>query len=112
MCSAVRKSRFYNRRRKSDDFRRSLTVADELHESSAFKHVEPNWYGESVGHFEGDTLVVDTIGIGVHPEAGSMEFFGTPHTRALHLIKRYRLLGPDEKSTAPRPPNDSFDAMP
>jgi hypothetical protein len=74
------------------------------------KHVEPGWYGESVGHFEGDTLVVDTIGIGVHTEAGSMGFFGTPHASALHLIERYRFLRPNEKSTAPRPKNDSFDA--
>jgi hypothetical protein len=74
------------------------------------KHVEPSWYGESVGHFEGDTLIVDTVGLGVHPEAGSMGFFGTPHTRALHLVERYRFLAADEKSTAPRPRNDSFDA--
>jgi len=25
-------------------------------------HPKPSWYGESVGHFEGDELVVDTIG--------------------------------------------------
>src|SRR5579871_2433309 len=36
------------------------------------KHVEPSWYGESVGHYEGDTLVVDTVGIAVNPESGSM----------------------------------------
>jgi hypothetical protein len=39
-----------------------------------------------------------------------MGFFGTPHTGALHLIERYRFQHPDEKSTAPRPRNDSFDA--
>jgi hypothetical protein len=73
-------------------------------------HVKPSWYGDSVGHFEGDTLVVDTVGIGVHPEAGSMGFFGTPHTDALHLVERYRFLRPGEKSMAPPPKNDSFDA--
>jgi hypothetical protein len=25
--------------------------------------VKPSWYGDSVGHYEGDTLVVDTIGL-------------------------------------------------
>jgi hypothetical protein len=25
--------------------------------------VTPSWYGDSVGHYEGDTLVVDTVGI-------------------------------------------------
>jgi len=73
-------------------------------------HVVPSWYGESVGHFEGDSLVVDTIGLAVHPEAGSMGFFGTPHTAALHVVERYRYLAPGETSLAPRPRNDSFDA--
>src|SRR5262249_5198205 len=73
------------------------------------EHVTPSWYGDSVGHFEGDTLVVDTVGIAAKPEAGSMAFFGTPHTDGLHLVERYRFLRPDEKSTAPAPKNDSFD---
>jgi hypothetical protein len=25
--------------------------------------VTPSWYGDSVGHYEGDTLVVDTVGV-------------------------------------------------
>src|SRR5438270_8323048 len=40
------------------------------------QQVTPGWYGDSVGHLEGDTLVVDTVGIAVHPESGSMGFFG------------------------------------
>ena len=71
-------------------------------------HVEPSWYGDSVGHFEGDSLVVDTVGIAVHPEAGSMGFFGTPHTAALHLVERYRYLAAGEKSQAPPARDDSF----
>ena len=53
--------------------------------------VEPSWYGESVGHYEGDTLVVDTIGLKQH----AMSFvdpFGTPHTDKLHLVERYRMI--------------------
>jgi hypothetical protein len=64
-------------------------------------HLAPSWFGESVGHFEGDSLVVDTIGLAAHPQAGSMGFFGTPHTDALHVVERYRFLKDGEKTVAP-----------
>jgi hypothetical protein len=54
-------------------------------------NLQPSWYGDSVGHFEGDTLVIDTIGIKTH----AMSFvdpFGTPHTDRLHLVERYRMV--------------------
>ena len=53
--------------------------------------VTPSWYGDSVGHYEGDTLVVDTVGVRIGPFA-MVDWFGTPHTPALHVIERYRLL--------------------
>jgi hypothetical protein len=53
-------------------------------------HPAPSWFGESVGHYEGDTLVVDTIGIAVH-EFSAIDRFGTPHTDAMHVIERYRV---------------------
>lgn len=53
--------------------------------------VTPSWYGDSVGHFEGDTLVVDTVGIKVGPYA-MIDWYGTPHTQALHVVERYRLV--------------------
>ena len=53
--------------------------------------VKPSWYGDSVGHFEGDTLVVDTVGIKVGPYA-MIDWYGTPRTEALHVIERYRLV--------------------
>ena len=68
-------------------------------------HVTPSWYGDSVGHFEGDTLVVDTVGIAAKPQAGSMGFFGTPHTDALHLVERYRFLKDGEPFIGPRRQN-------
>ncbi len=71
-------------------------------------HVVPSWYGESVGHYEGDSLVVDTVGIAANPQSGSMGFFGTPHTDALHLVERYRFLKDGEKSVAPDPRNARF----
>lgn len=56
---------------------------------------EPSWYGESVGHYEGDTLVVDTIGQAVKP-LSVVDGFGTPHTEKLHVVERYRVV-PDGK---------------
>jgi hypothetical protein len=47
------------------------------------------WYGESVGHYEGDTLVIDTIGMNANTP---VDFFGTPHSEALHVIERFRLI--------------------
>jgi hypothetical protein len=52
-------------------------------------HPAPSWYGESVGHYEGDTLVVDTIGQAVKP-LSFVDPYGTPHTDKLHVIERYR----------------------
>jgi hypothetical protein len=53
--------------------------------------VTPSWYGDSVGHYEGDTLVIDTVGIKVGPFA-MVDMYGTPHSPALHVIERYRLV--------------------
>jgi hypothetical protein len=53
--------------------------------------VTPSWYGDSVGHYEGDTLVIDTVGIKVGRLA-MVDLFGTPHTQALHVVERYRPL--------------------
>jgi hypothetical protein len=55
------------------------------------EHVTPSWYGDSVGNYEGDTLVIDTVGIKVGPFA-MVDMYGTPHTEALHVVERYRLL--------------------
>jgi hypothetical protein len=54
-------------------------------------HVTPSRYGDSVGHYEGDTLVIDTVGIKIGPFA-MVDMFGTPHTEALHVVERYRLI--------------------
>jgi hypothetical protein len=52
--------------------------------------VTPSWYGDSVGHYEGDTLVVDTVGIRKGPYS-MVDWYGTPHTEALHVVERYRM---------------------
>jgi hypothetical protein len=51
------------------------------------KVVEPAWFGYSVGRWEGDTLVVDTIGI---HEKTWLDDSGHPHSDALHTIERFR----------------------
>jgi hypothetical protein len=46
---------------------------------------DPTWMGESVGRWDGDTLVVDTIGFNEKTEVS-----GFMHTTALHVVERYR----------------------
>jgi hypothetical protein len=59
----------------------------------------PSWYGDSVGHYEGDTLVIDTVGIKVGPFA-MVDMYGTPHSPALHVVERYRLVDYDDAKDA------------
>jgi hypothetical protein len=54
-------------------------------------HVTPSWYGDSVGHDEGHTLVVNTVGVRVGPYA-MIDWYGTPRSPALHVVERYRLM--------------------
>ena len=49
---------------------------------------KPSWMGESVGWYEGDTLVIDTIGMNTKTP---VDRFGTPHTEKLHVVERWRL---------------------
>ena len=55
------------------------------------------WYGESVGHYDGDALVIDTIAL---KGRSSVDIFGTPHTEALHVVESYRLSGDGKKLEA------------
>ena len=51
---------------------------------------KPSWYGESIGHYEGDTLVVDTIG---QSTKTFVDAYRTPHSDKLHVIERWKLIG-------------------
>jgi hypothetical protein len=53
--------------------------------------VTPSPMGDSIGHYEGDTLVVDTIGIKPAPYA-MVDRYGSPVSDALHVVERYRLI--------------------
>jgi hypothetical protein len=50
---------------------------------------KPSWYGESVGHYEGDTLVVDTI---AQNGKSRTDRYGSYSTPQIHVIERYRLV--------------------
>ena len=53
--------------------------------------VPPGYYGRSVGRWEGDTLVVDTIGI----KTSVAGYRGMPHSEQMRITERLRLVAPD-----------------
>jgi hypothetical protein len=60
----------------------------------------PSWYGDSVGHYEGDTLVIDTVGQKTDRKYAMLDLFGTPYTKSLHIVERYRLRDYDDVKDA------------
>src|SRR5262245_47787452 len=52
-------------------------------------NVKLSWYGESVGHYEGDTLVIDTVGLSAK---SFVDNYRTPHSEQLHVVERYRMI--------------------
>jgi hypothetical protein len=50
------------------------------------KDLEPTYTGHSIGRWDGDTLVVDTVGFN---EGSWIEAEGFPHTDRLHLVERF-----------------------
>jgi hypothetical protein len=46
----------------------------------------PTWFGDSVGHWEGDTLVVDTVNFNGKTR---LDTIGHPHSDQLHLTQRF-----------------------
>jgi hypothetical protein len=58
------------------------------------KDLKPSYFGHSVGRYEGDQLVVDTVGLN---DKTPTDRFGTPHSDKLHVVERYRVI--DEWTT-------------
>jgi len=54
-------------------------------------HLVPSTMGDSVGHWEGDVLVIDTVGVKTDAFT-SVDRFGTPQSEAMHVVERYRLI--------------------
>jgi len=53
--------------------------------------VAPGYYGRSAGHWDGDTLVVDTIGI----KTSVNGYRGMPHSEQMRIAERFKLVAPD-----------------
>ena len=53
--------------------------------------VAPGYYGRSVGHWEGDTLVVDTVGVKTTVNG----YRGMPHSDQMRITERFRMAGPE-----------------
>jgi len=49
------------------------------------KNLDPTWMGHSIGHWDGDTLVIDTVGTN---DKSWLNVY--PHTTQLHLVEHYR----------------------
>lgn len=69
-----------------NDYQRRVVRLNTQHSA----HPPASWFGESVGRYEGDTLVIDTTGIAVH-EFSAIDRFGSPHTEAMRVVERYRV---------------------
>jgi hypothetical protein len=56
------------------------------------KDAAPTWMGDSIGKWEGETLIIDTIGFN---DKTWIDQVGHPHSDALHLVERIRRTTPD-----------------
>lgn len=56
---------------------------------------DPTFHGHSIGHWEGDTLVVDTVGILPETYIAVSEAVGIPNDGDMHIIEHIHLAGPD-----------------
>jgi hypothetical protein len=56
------------------------------------KDPDPAWYGYSIGRWEGDTFVVESIG---YDDRTWIDHFGNPHSDQMRLVERYRRIDKD-----------------
>lgn len=63
-------------------------------------HVAPSWYGDSVARYDGDSLVIDTVGVKADGPLAMVDMYGTPFSSALHVIERYRMIDHDAAQAA------------
>jgi hypothetical protein len=82
---------------------RITIIYDQDHEVRHVRLNEPHpaevtssWYGDSVARYEGDTLVIDTVGTRANRPFAMIDLYGTPYTEKLHVVERYRLLDYDD----------------
>jgi hypothetical protein len=53
---------------------------------------DPTWFGHSIGHYEGDTLVIDTVGFN---GLTRLDTAGHPHSAKMHVIQKFTFQGPN-----------------
>jgi hypothetical protein len=63
------------------------------------RDLKPSATGDSIAHYEDDTLVIDTVGIKLLPYT-VVDRFGTPQSEAMHVVERYRLIDAKEAQAA------------
>ena len=63
------------------------------------RNLKPTTTGDSIGRYEGDSLIVDTVGIKLMPWT-TADRFGTPQSDMMHVIERYRLIDANEAKDA------------
>jgi len=56
------------------------------------KDVNPTWFGDSIGKWQGDTLVVDTTGFNGYTR---LDTVGHPHSDALHIVQTFQRVDHD-----------------
>ena len=66
-----------------DQMRRQIFTDGRPHDDS----VGPTWMGDSIGHWEGDALIVDTTNFN---DKTWLDRMGHPHSDALHVVERFR----------------------
>jgi hypothetical protein len=71
-----------------DSLRREIYTDGQPHDAS----LVPLWMGNSIGHWEGDTLVVDTVNFN---DRTWLDRIGHPHSDQLHVIERFRRTAQD-----------------
>ena len=55
------------------------------------KKVIPSAMGDSIGHYEGDSLVIDTVGVKIG-KVTMADRYGSPQSEAMHVVERYRFI--------------------
>ena len=76
---------------------KEVLIINELYASTRHVYMDvphsdnpkPSWYGESIGHYEGDELVVDTIALN---DRTFVDNYRTPHTTQLHVTERFKMI--------------------
>ena len=53
---------------------------------------DPSWMGDSIGRWDGDTFVVDTVGFN---DESWLDFYGDPHSEDMHVMERYKRVDHD-----------------